>query len=262
MMAVDFLPEHLVILGGSYIGLEFGQMYRRFGSEVTIIQRNPHLIPREDEDISIAIREILEDEGIRVLTDADATRVAERGRRDRGHGERRRQDDGGDRLASPGRDRPAPEHRRSRTRQGGRRDRRARLHQGRRPAAHQRPGIYALGDCNGRGAFTHTSYNDFEIIAANLFEGEQRRVEDRILDLRPVHRPAARPRRHDREGGAAQGHQGADREDADGRRRARLRAQRDQGLHEDHRRRRDASRSSAPRCSASRATRSSRACST
>ena len=79
MMAVDFLPEHLVILGGSYIGLEFGQMYRRFGSEVTIVQRNPYLIPREDEDVSTAIREILEDEGIRILTDADATRVAERG---------------------------------------------------------------------------------------------------------------------------------------------------------------------------------------
>jgi pyruvate/2-oxoglutarate dehydrogenase complex dihydrolipoamide dehydrogenase (E3) component len=71
MMAVDFLPEHLVILGGSYIGLEFGQMYRRFGSEVTIVQRNPYLIPREDEDVSIAIREILEGEGIRILTDAD-----------------------------------------------------------------------------------------------------------------------------------------------------------------------------------------------
>ncbi|MDX1540807.1 MAG: FAD-dependent oxidoreductase, partial [Geminicoccaceae bacterium] len=72
MMEVDYLPDHLVILGGSYIGLEFGQMYRRFGSEVTIVQRNPYLIPREDEDASIAIREILEGEGIRVLTDAAA----------------------------------------------------------------------------------------------------------------------------------------------------------------------------------------------
>jgi pyruvate/2-oxoglutarate dehydrogenase complex dihydrolipoamide dehydrogenase (E3) component len=78
IMAVDFLPEHLVILGGSYIGLEFGQMYRRFGSEVTIIQRNNRLIPREDEDVSEAIREILEDEGIRILTDADATRIENR----------------------------------------------------------------------------------------------------------------------------------------------------------------------------------------
>src|SRR5919106_5953442 len=79
IMEVDFLPSHLVILGGSYIGLEFGQMYRRFGSEVTIIQRNERLIPREDEDVSDAIREILKDEGIRILTDADATRVATRG---------------------------------------------------------------------------------------------------------------------------------------------------------------------------------------
>ncbi len=87
MMEVDFLPEHLVILGGSYIGLEFGQMYRRFGSEVTIIQRNERCIPREDEDVSKAIREILEDEGVRILTDADATRVAEPGRQSRGLGD-------------------------------------------------------------------------------------------------------------------------------------------------------------------------------
>src|SRR5918995_1714704 len=81
MMAVDFLPEHLVILGGSYIGLEFGQMYRRFGSEVTIIQRNERLIPREDEDVSLAVRDILAAEGIRILTAADATRVESRGGR-------------------------------------------------------------------------------------------------------------------------------------------------------------------------------------
>ena len=111
MMAVDFLPEHLVILGGSYIGLEFGQMYRRFGSEVTIVQRNPYLIPREDEDVSIAIREILEGEGIRILTDADATQVAERSGKVAVSVTGRRQGDGSDRLASPGRDRAAPEHR-------------------------------------------------------------------------------------------------------------------------------------------------------
>ena len=79
MMEVDFVPQRLVVLGGSYIGLEFGQMYRRFGSEVTIVQRNARLIPREDEDVSQAIREILESEGIQILTDADATQVAERG---------------------------------------------------------------------------------------------------------------------------------------------------------------------------------------
>jgi len=70
MMEVDFLPEHLIILGGSYVGLEFGQMYRRFGSEVTVIERDPRLIAREDEDVSGAIREILETEGIQVLTSA------------------------------------------------------------------------------------------------------------------------------------------------------------------------------------------------
>jgi pyruvate/2-oxoglutarate dehydrogenase complex dihydrolipoamide dehydrogenase (E3) component len=180
MMAVDFLPEHLVILGGSYIGLEFGQMYRRFGSAVTIIQHGPHLVPREDEDVAVAIREILEDEGISILTDADATRVENRG------GE----------IAVT-------------VEVGGRTTRVVGSHllvaTGRRPntddlgleeagiATDERgfievdgqlrtsvPGVYALGDCNGRGAFTHTSYNDFEIIEANLFGGEQRRVEDRI----------------------------------------------------------------------------------
>ena len=125
MMAVDFLPEHLVILGGSYVALEFGQMYRRFGSEVTIIQRNEQLVPREDPDIAQAIRAILEDEGIRILTDADATRVESRGgevavsvaaggRDERGRG-----------LAPRGRGRAAAQHRRSRPRGGGRRDRRA-----------------------------------------------------------------------------------------------------------------------------------------
>ena len=121
MMAVDFLPEHLVILGGSYIGLEFGQMYRRFGSAVTIIQHGPRLVPREDADVAAAIRAILEDEGIRILTDADATRIARRGQQvavtvETGgattevHG-----------LAPAGGDRAAAEHRRPRARAGGRR---------------------------------------------------------------------------------------------------------------------------------------------
>jgi pyruvate/2-oxoglutarate dehydrogenase complex dihydrolipoamide dehydrogenase (E3) component len=180
MMAVDFLPEHLVILGGSYIALEFGQMYRRFGSEITIIQRNPQLVPQEDPDIAQAIREILEDEGIRILTDADATRVEGRG---------------GEVVVS--------------VTAGGATSEVAGSHlllaTGRRPNTDDLgleaagvetdaqgyikvdgqlrtnvPGIWAMGDCNGRGGFTHTSYNDFEIVAANLFDGEARRVEDRI----------------------------------------------------------------------------------
>ena len=70
MMGIDFLPEHLIVVGGSYIGLEFGQMYRRFGSKVTILQRAPHLLPREDEDISEAIEDIVKKEGITVRTNA------------------------------------------------------------------------------------------------------------------------------------------------------------------------------------------------
>jgi pyruvate/2-oxoglutarate dehydrogenase complex dihydrolipoamide dehydrogenase (E3) component len=180
MMAIDFLPEHLVILGGSYIGLEFGQMYRRFDSEVTIIQRNPHLIPREDEDVSDAIREILEDEGIRILTDADAIRVAARG------GDIavtvRVSDEtmeviGSHLLVATGR-RPNTDDL-GLDKAGVEVDERGYIKVDGQLRTNV-PGVFAMGDCNGRGAFTHTSYNDFEIIAANLLDGEERRVEDRI----------------------------------------------------------------------------------
>jgi pyruvate/2-oxoglutarate dehydrogenase complex dihydrolipoamide dehydrogenase (E3) component len=180
MMAVDFLPEHLVILGGSYIGLEFGQMYRRFGSEVTIIQRNERLVPREDPDIAQAIREILEDEGIRILTDADATRVEHRG----GEvavsvtvGATTTEVVGSHLLVAAGR-RPNTDDLGLEA-AGVETDARGYI----KVDGQLRttvPGIFALGDCNGRGAFTHTSYNDFEILAANLLDGDPRRVEDRI----------------------------------------------------------------------------------
>jgi len=181
MMAVDFLPEHLVILGGSYIGLEFGQMYRRFGSRVTIIQRGRQLIPREDEDISTAIREILEDEGIGILTAAAATQVESRG------GEVAVTVEAGGRITEVvGSHLLVATGRRPNTddlgleEAGVETDERGFIKVDGRLRTNV-PGIFALGDCNGRGAFTHTSYNDFEIIAANLFEGEERRVEDRIL---------------------------------------------------------------------------------
>jgi pyruvate/2-oxoglutarate dehydrogenase complex dihydrolipoamide dehydrogenase (E3) component len=180
MMAVDFLPAHLVILGGSYIGLEFGQMYRRFGSEVTIIQRNAQLVPREDPDIAQAIRGILEDEGIRILTDADAKRVEGRG----GEvavsvtaGGQTREVLGSHLLVATGR-RPNTDdlglHK-----AGVETDAQGYIKVDGQLCTNV-PGIFAMGDCNRRGAFTHTSYNDFEIIAANLLDGEERRVEDRI----------------------------------------------------------------------------------
>ena len=181
IMEVDFLPSHLVILGGSYIGLEFGQMYRRFGSEVTIIQRNERLIPREDEDVSDAIREILKDEGIRILTDADATRVATRGGEIavtvRAAGEES-QVVGSHLLVATGR-RPNTDDL-GLDAAGIATDERGYIEVDGQLRTSV-PGVFAMGDCNGRGAFTHTSYNDFEIIAANLLEGEERRVEDRIL---------------------------------------------------------------------------------
>jgi pyruvate/2-oxoglutarate dehydrogenase complex dihydrolipoamide dehydrogenase (E3) component len=180
MMAVDFLPAHLVILGGSYIGLEFGQMYRRFGSEVTIIQRNEQLVPREDPDIAQALRAILEDEGIRVLTDADATRVERRG----GEvavsvtaGGASREVVGSHLLVATGR-RPNTDDLGLEA-AGVETDAQGYVKVDGQLCTNV-PGIFALGDGNGRGGFTHTSYNDFEIIAANLLDGEQRRVEDRI----------------------------------------------------------------------------------
>jgi pyruvate/2-oxoglutarate dehydrogenase complex dihydrolipoamide dehydrogenase (E3) component len=180
MMDVDFLPEHLVILGGSYVGLEFAQMYRRFGSEVTVVQRDPHVIPREDDDVSRAIRDILEGEGIRILTDADATRVGKRGERITlalTAGGKALEVTGSHLLVATGR-RPNTDDLGLEA-AGIATDERGyiRVDSQLRTSV---PGVFAMGDCNGRGAFTHTSYNDFEILAANLFEGGQRRVEDRI----------------------------------------------------------------------------------
>ena len=180
MMDVDFLPPHLVIIGGSYIALEFAQMYRRFGSEVTVIERGPRVIAREDEDISLAIRDILESEGVTVRCEAGVERVGKNG------------DDIAVELTTPeGADQVTGSH--------------LLVAVGRQPNTDDLsldkagvdvdeggfitvddqlrtnvPGIWAIGDCNGLAAFTHTSYNDFEIVAANLFDGDPRRVSDRI----------------------------------------------------------------------------------
>jgi pyruvate/2-oxoglutarate dehydrogenase complex dihydrolipoamide dehydrogenase (E3) component len=181
MLALDRLPEHLIVVGGSYIGLEFGQMYRRFGADVTIVEKNQRLVAPEDEDVSQAIREILEGEGIRMRVSAECIRLAPH-------------PDGvavGVECAS-GDPETVGSH--------------VLLAVGRRPntddlgldkagvvtdsRGHIRvddflatsvPGIWALGECNGRGAFTHTAYNDFEIVAANLLDGETRKVSERIL---------------------------------------------------------------------------------
>jgi pyruvate/2-oxoglutarate dehydrogenase complex dihydrolipoamide dehydrogenase (E3) component len=180
ILGLDTVPRHLIVVGGSYIGLEFAQMHRRFGAEVTVVEMAPRLIAREDEEVSEAVRQILLDEGIQVRTsatcigfkpDADGVSV--------------------DVDCTSGEPAVVGSH--------------VLLAVGRRPntddlglekagiavdargyigvddgLATNVPGIWALGDCNGRGAFTHTAYNDYEVVAANLLDGGNRRVSDRI----------------------------------------------------------------------------------
>jgi pyruvate/2-oxoglutarate dehydrogenase complex dihydrolipoamide dehydrogenase (E3) component len=180
MMDVDFLPEHLVIVGGSYIGLEFAQMYRRFGSEVTIVEMAPRLIGREDEDVSQAVHEIMEAEGIKLRLNAKCISLAKRDRRVSVHVacEQGPPDELGTHvLLAVGR---VPntgdlglEH------AGIATDKHGYIVVDDQLQTNV-PGIWALGDCNGRGAFTHTAYNDYEVVADNLFNADHRRVSDRI----------------------------------------------------------------------------------
>lgn len=180
MMDVDFLPEHLVVIGGSYVGLEFGQMFRRFGSRVTIVEKGPRLIAREDEDVSQAVREILEAEGIDVQVNADCLSVRREGRNvvvglECGSGAR--EVSGSHLLMAVGRVPNTDDL--GLDKAGVQTDKRGNIvvdDQLRTNVS----GIWALGDCNGRGAFTHTAYNDYEIVAANLLDDDPRKVSDRI----------------------------------------------------------------------------------
>lgn len=180
VMDVDFVPEHLIVVGGGYIGLEFGQVYRRFGSRVTIVQRGPRLIAREDPDVSEGVRSILENEGIEMRMEANCIDAARK--------------DGGIEVKVECRE-GAPAVTGSHVL----------FATGRMPNTGDLgldkagvrttedgfivvddelrtnvPGVYALGDANGRGAFTHTSYNDHEIVADNLLRGTRRKATDRI----------------------------------------------------------------------------------
>ena len=181
MVALEAVPAHLVVVGGSYVGLEFAQMYRRFGAAVTVVERGERLIAHEDADVSDAVREILEDEGIAIRTGANCIAFA-------------RHEDGV--AVSVDCDAGEPvvvgSH--------------VLLAVGRRPNTDDLgleyagiatdakgyvivddllqtnvPGIWALGDCNGRGAFTHTAYNDYEIVAANLLDGDDRTLSQRLV---------------------------------------------------------------------------------
>jgi pyruvate/2-oxoglutarate dehydrogenase complex dihydrolipoamide dehydrogenase (E3) component len=180
MMDIDFLPEHLVIVGGGYVGLEFAQIYRRFGSEVTIVEMGPHLIGREDEDVSECVREILENEGVRIRLNAKCISLHKRDSRvavgiqcDEGAPEVL----GTHVLLAVGRTPNTQDL--GLDRAGVATDRRGYIIVDDQLQTNV-PAIWALGDCNGRGAFTHTSYNDYEIVAANLLDGDHRRVSDRI----------------------------------------------------------------------------------
>ncbi|MGQ0675924.1 MAG: FAD-containing oxidoreductase [Rhodospirillales bacterium] len=180
MMEVDFLPKHLVVIGGSYIGLEFAQMYRRFGSEVTVVEMGDRLIRRDDPDISDAVKKILEAEGVKIRLNAKCLGAAKSGRGvavglDCARGARKIE--GSHLLLAVGRVPNTDDL--GLDRAGVATDRRGFIAVDETLATNV-PGIWALGDCNGRGAFTHTSYNDFEIVAANLLDGGARKVADRI----------------------------------------------------------------------------------
>jgi pyruvate/2-oxoglutarate dehydrogenase complex dihydrolipoamide dehydrogenase (E3) component len=180
MMQVDYLPEHLIIVGGSYIGLEFGQMFRRFGSKVTILEMSNRLIEREDEDVSEAIREILEAEGAEIRLDAKCIGFSRHGNSIVARSECINgppEIAGSHILLAVGR-RPNTDDL-GLEKAGVKIDERGYIEVDDQLRTSV-PGIWALGDCNGKGAFTHTSYNDFEIVAANLLDHDPRRVSDRI----------------------------------------------------------------------------------
>jgi len=180
MMDVDFLPAHLVVLGGSYVGLEFAQMYRRFGSEVTVIERAPRLVGREDEDVSQAIADFLTEEGVDIRVKSEVVKVEQRGSQiavSVEAGAAKSQIVGSHLLVAIGR-RPNTDDL-GLDKAGISTDKHGYIETDDQLRTNV-PGIWALGDCNGRGAFTHTAWNDFEIVASNILDHESRRVSDRI----------------------------------------------------------------------------------
>jgi pyruvate/2-oxoglutarate dehydrogenase complex dihydrolipoamide dehydrogenase (E3) component len=181
MMQVDYLPQHLIIIGGSYIGLEFGQMYRRFGSQVTIVEKGSGLIARDDEDVSETVKEILESEGINIRLNAECIASEKEGDKVRVKLDCDKGDKavtGSHLLLAVGRTPNTDDL--GLDKAGVDMDERGYIRVDDQLHTNV-PGIWALGDCNGKGAFTHTSYNDFEIVAANLLDDDLRRASDRIL---------------------------------------------------------------------------------
>lgn len=180
ILALDNLPRHLVVVGGSYIGLEFAQIYRRLGAEVTVIEKSPRLITREDEDVSAAIQQILEAEGIHIRTNAECIAFAPHSEGvsvQVNCNEGTPEVIGSHVLLAIGRQPNTDDLRLDCA--GVATDTHGYIIVDDQLRTNV-PGIWALGDCNGRGAFTHTAYNDFEIVAANLLDGAAKRVSDRI----------------------------------------------------------------------------------
>jgi pyruvate/2-oxoglutarate dehydrogenase complex dihydrolipoamide dehydrogenase (E3) component len=176
MMDVDKAPEHLIIIGGSYIGLEFAQMYRRFGSKVTVIEKFDKLLPREDDDVAAEIRAILEREGVGIFLGAEDLRVSKSGERISVNFAGK-SIEGSHLLLAVGR---VPNTDDLGMQEAGiAADARGFItvdDQCRTSAE----GVWCMGDANGKGAFTHTSWNDYEIVAANLFDNDPRKISDRI----------------------------------------------------------------------------------
>ena len=180
LLAIAELPEHLVVVGGGYVGLEFAQAFRRLGSKVTIVEKGARIVGREDPDVCIALHDILEAEGIEIRTHAECIRFGRRDGRVAVHvdcTEGAPEEFGSHVLLAMGR-RPNTDDLGLET-AGVATDPRGIILVDDSLATNV-PGIWALGECNGRGGFTHTAYNDYEIVAANLLDGGDRKVTDRI----------------------------------------------------------------------------------
>ncbi|WED43542.1 FAD-containing oxidoreductase [Legionella cardiaca] len=181
ILQLDTVPEHLIIVGGSYIGLEFAQIFRRFGAKVTIIEKASRLIAREDADVCDTVLEIMQDSGIDVRLDTNCLSFSASARGITAHvgcNNNKTTVDGSHVLIAIGRQ--------ANTDDLGLENTDIQIDQRGMIVVDDQltttvPNVWALGECNGRGAFTHTAYNDYQIVADNLLAGLQRKVSDRIL---------------------------------------------------------------------------------